>query len=199
MANNNTLKSDIRQYIYSNQNEEITGNILRDVLLEMVDSLGDGWTYKGVATTSTNPGTPDDNVFYIATAPGTYTNFGGLSVADGEVAILKYNGSWAKDVTGAATSAQVTQLGQKLTSSVAYNENIEGKFIYPSGVIGDSDSFYILSCSLKVGYIYRIHVESKIGSTLSIAAIFNGEISTVNFISSLGSNIEDNKIHVTPN
>jgi hypothetical protein len=93
MANNNTLKSDIRQYIYSNQNEEITGNILRDVLLEMVDTLGDGWTYKGVATTTTNPGTPDDNVFYIATAPGTYTNFGGLSVVDGEVAILKYNGS----------------------------------------------------------------------------------------------------------
>lgn len=121
MANHNDLKSDIRQYIYSNQNEEITGNILRDVLLEMVDSLGDGWTYKGVATTSTNPGTPDDNVFYIATAPGTYTNFGGLSVADGEVAILKYNGSWAKDVTGAATSAQVTQLGQKVDDN---SENI---------------------------------------------------------------------------
>lgn len=114
MANNNTLKSDIRQYIYSNQNEEITGNILRDVLLEMVDTLGDGWTYKGVATTTTNPGTPDDNVFYIATAPGTYTNFGGLSVADGEVAILKYNGSWAKDVTGAATKAQLDQLGQEV-------------------------------------------------------------------------------------
>lgn len=110
MANHNDLKTDIRQYIYSNQNEEITGNILRDVLLEMVDTLGDGWTYKGVATTTTNPGTPDSNVFYIATVPGTYTNFGGISVADGEVAILKYNGSWAKDVTGAATSAQVTQL-----------------------------------------------------------------------------------------
>lgn len=121
MANNNTLKSDIRQYIYSNQNEEITGNILRDVLLEMVDSLGDGWTYKGVATTSTNPGTPDDNVFYIATAPGTYTNFGGLSVVDGEVAILKYNGSWTKEVTGAATAAQVTQLGQDVEDNT---ENI---------------------------------------------------------------------------
>lgn len=112
MANNSALKQDIRDYIYTNHNEEITGNILRDVLLEMVDTLGDGWTYKGVATTTTNPGTPDDNVFYIATAPGSYTNFGGLSVSDGEVAILKYNGSWAKDVTGAATKAQVTQLGQ---------------------------------------------------------------------------------------
>ena len=130
MANNSALKQDIRDYIYTNHNEGITGNILRDVLLAMVDTLGDGWTYKGVATTTTNPGTPDDNVFYIATAPGTYTNFGGLSVADGEVAILKYNGSWAKDVTGAATKAQLNQLGRKV------DELAQGKFY---GYFSDAD------------------------------------------------------------
>lgn len=40
MANYDDLKAEIRQYIYSNQNEEITGNILRDILLEIVDTMG---------------------------------------------------------------------------------------------------------------------------------------------------------------
>lgn len=114
MANYANLKSDIAGVIRTNNNEEITGDILQEQLLGMVDSLGAGFQYKGVATPTTAPGTPDENVFYIASTAGTYTNFGGLAVAEGEVAILKYNGSWAKEVTGAATAAQVTQLGQEV-------------------------------------------------------------------------------------
>lgn len=115
MANYANLKSDIAGVIRTNNNEEITGDILQEQLLGMVDSLGAGFQYKGVATPTTAPGTPDENVFYIASTAGTYTNFGGLAVADGEVAILKYNGSWTKEVTGAATAAQVTQLRQEVT------------------------------------------------------------------------------------
>ena len=91
----------------------------------MVDSLGAGFKYKGVATPTTAPGTPDENVFYIASTAGTYTNFGSLVVAEGEVAILKYNGSWAKEVTGAATAAQVTQLGQELDGFVEETDSDE--------------------------------------------------------------------------
>lgn len=112
MANYNNLKATINANIKANGNEEITGPILNTVLNQAVTTLGDGWSYKGIATPSMSPGTPDSNVFYIATTAGTYTNFGSLVVAEGEVAILKYNGSWAKEVTGAATAAQVTQLGQ---------------------------------------------------------------------------------------
>lgn len=70
----------------------------------------------GMAT-PTNPGsaqTPDYKCFYLATTPDTYTNLGGLIVADGEVAILKYDTSWHKEVTGAATAEQLNQLGQKI-------------------------------------------------------------------------------------
>lgn len=56
-----------------------------------------GYLLAGIATPSTNPGVPDGNVFYLATTAGTYTNFGGLSVEDGELAILKYDGTWSKD------------------------------------------------------------------------------------------------------
>ena len=83
----------------------------------MVEELGAGYQYMGVATPTTNPGTLDCRCFYIASAAGTYTYFKNSSnvalvVNDGEVAILKYDTSWSKEVTGAATAAQVTQLGQ---------------------------------------------------------------------------------------
>lgn len=54
--------------------------------------LGEGYVYAGIATTSTNPGTPTGKVFYIATAAGTYTNFSGIELTQG-INILKYNGS----------------------------------------------------------------------------------------------------------
>lgn len=114
MANYANLKATINANIKANGTEAITGPVLNSVLTAAVNTLGAGYQFMGVATTSTNPGTPDANVFYIAATPGTYTNFGGKTVADGEVAILKYNGTWTKEVTGAATAAQVTQLGQEV-------------------------------------------------------------------------------------
>ena len=114
MANYANLKATINANIKANGTEAITGPVLNSVLTAAVNTLGAGYQFMGVATTSTNPGTPDANVFYIAATPGTYTNFGGKTVADGEVAILKYNGTWTKEVTGAATAAQLTQLGQEL-------------------------------------------------------------------------------------
>ena len=103
MANYATLKAAIAAAIKQNGNNEITGNLLQQQLLAMVNSLGVGYQFIGIATPDTNPGTPDPNVFYIASTPGTYTYFGGAILADGEIAILKYNGAWSKDSTGAAS------------------------------------------------------------------------------------------------
>ncbi len=118
MSNYNSLKATINANIKTNGNQEITGNILNSVLNAIVNTLGAGYQYAGIATSSTNPGTPDANVFYIAATAGTYTNMGGLVVFDGEVAILKYNGSWTKDVTGVATAEQVSQLSQKIGNGI---------------------------------------------------------------------------------
>lgn len=115
MANYANLKSTIDANVNTNGTEAITGAVLNSVLKQMVSTMGEaGYLYKGVATPATSPGTPDTNVWYLASTAGTYTNFGGAVVADGEVAILKYNGSWTKEVTGAATAAQVTQLGKEV-------------------------------------------------------------------------------------
>lgn len=95
MANYNSLKSAIQEVIRTNGNNEITGAILQQTLLAIIDSLGVGYSFIGFATPVTNPGTPDQNVFYLATTPGNYPNFG-LSVGKNEIVAFTYSGSWVK-------------------------------------------------------------------------------------------------------
>lgn len=142
MANYATLKAAIAAAIRENGNNEITGNLLQQQLLAMVNSLGVGYQYIGTATPVTNPGTPDQNVFYLASTAGTYTNFGGLVLADGEIAILKYNGAWSKDSTGAASLEMVNQLGQYVENPEFVKVVIDndGRVLY--GIKKDGDFFF---------------------------------------------------------
>lgn len=111
--------AEVQAILDAVQDKETTRPVLNSSKLitsgAVRNALAEGYLYKGVADHTTNPGTPTEKVFYIASDPGTYSNFGaGISVADGEVAILKYDTAWHKEVTGAATSAQVTELGQQV-------------------------------------------------------------------------------------
>lgn len=108
MANYSVLLADIASAIYENHNNEIDALDLKGVLDEMVASLGDGYLIqKTLATPSTDPGTPDTNVAYFASQAGTYTNFGGIQVAAGEVALLCWDGSWTKLTTGAMSAGAI--------------------------------------------------------------------------------------------
>ena len=110
MANYSTLKAAIQAVIKTNANNEITGAILQSSLLSMINSLGVGYQFMGIATPSTNPGTPDQNVFYLASTAGTYTNFNSIILVQDETAILRYDGSWHKDSSGFATSEVVNRI-----------------------------------------------------------------------------------------
>ena len=145
MANFSALKTAIQNAIKQNGNEEITGDVLQQILLSIVSTMGDGsintieqnlsqetlarqngdntlqsninaealargnadtqlqnainaikanidngYVYAGIATPSSTP--VSGKVFYIATAAGTYTNFGGQVLTQG-INILRFNGS----------------------------------------------------------------------------------------------------------
>ena len=98
MANYSTLITDITAKIYENAGNDITGQDLQDVLLEMVQEMGQsGMVCLGIADGNTNPpGSSDSNIFYIA-GEGTYSNFGGLTVNAGEIALFIWDGlAWVK-------------------------------------------------------------------------------------------------------
>ena len=69
------LKDAIKQVIKQNGNQEITGSILQNALVNIINTIGEGATFAGIATPETDPGTPDGNVFYLAFKAGDYVNF----------------------------------------------------------------------------------------------------------------------------
>lgn len=116
MANYSTLKAAIADVIKQNGNNEITGNILQQSLLAMVNSLGAYYQFVGVATPSITPGTPDQNVYYIGGA-GVYSNFGTpITIRNGHVGVFYYNGQWN-------------------SNTIAINELLKGSFIEGRGGI----------------------------------------------------------------
>lgn len=112
MANWTVLKEAIASVIKTNGNQEITGAVLQSTLNSIVNSIGENATFAGIATPITNPGTPDGPVFYFAAIAGSYSNFGGIEVLKGELAIFKWNnGTWIKETlelaAGSATEQEI--------------------------------------------------------------------------------------------
>lgn len=130
MANYNTLKTSIQEVIKTNGNKEITGQVLQDSLIAMINSFGAGYQFVGVATPETNPGTPDQNVFYIGGA-GTYSNFGtSIVIPQGSLCVFAYNGDWVKNaisivnvindlITGGANNALSAEQGKVLNQELS--------------------------------------------------------------------------------
>lgn len=89
---NSEIKTTITSAIKPNGKGEITGQNLQDVLIAMVNVLGEGYMYLGDATPLTDPNIPDNKVFYLATEAGTYTNFDNIVVS--EPSILYFDTQW---------------------------------------------------------------------------------------------------------
>ena len=115
------------------------------VLLECIQSLlSGGMPFGGIATPDTEPAISDQNVFYIATEPGTYANFGGIEIAEGEAVILEWRGSWVKKISGFATQEQLTELedtlnGEESQQSVDVDTSVHA-YVSTSGVKIDTSS-----------------------------------------------------------
>ena len=97
MANYTELKAAVSAVIKQNGKNEITGALLQNTLLSIINNVGANATYIGTATPATKPGTPDGNVFYISVTPGIYTNFGGLVLERGKAYTITNgaNNAWS--------------------------------------------------------------------------------------------------------
>lgn len=133
MGNYEQLKQAVADVVKSNGNQEITGNILQNTLLKIISTVGSGATFAGIATPTTNPGTPDQNVFYIASEDGIYSNFRNV-VLENEIAIFTNGkGIWKEEKIGIVTHKQVSELESKLIPSIIeiikpYNNWIRDKY-----------------------------------------------------------------------
>ena len=121
---------------------------------DLIDSMvSDGFAFMGTAVLTpipTNPGTPDQKMVYIAVEPGTYTNFGNLVVADGEVALLKYDSSWTKETTGIASQAKLTKVESEAIYDVSAHNN-NAVFESLQSLLSNSDLNSLIPTSIRCG------------------------------------------------
>ena len=154
MASYNELLALIDAYINQNGVQAITGQVLNGVLRAMVDQLGRGYTIMGTAVPSTDPGTPDGPESWFASTPGTYTDMGGLTVANAELALLSYTPSdgWAKTTLTqgiVSTSASVNnQVGTPSVTSSYVDGVLTFTFENLKGNTGDPAGFGAVTASV---------------------------------------------------
>lgn len=98
MANWIKLKKAIADVIKTNGNQEITGAIMQQTLMSIVDNVGGNAQFGGVAVPSTVPADTDGSVFYLASTQGEYPNFSNINVDASEMAVFTKDtaGTWVK-------------------------------------------------------------------------------------------------------
>lgn len=135
MANYTDLKAAIANVIKQNGKNEITGNLLQQTLFSMVNALGLGQQFRGMATFKTDPTGVDSPQFWFATDLGTYTHFNNFTLTRGIAMLSNATGIWdgvqidipnMLDINNYATQASPT-------------------FNYVQGYIDSSGFFYVPS------------------------------------------------------
>ena len=129
---NSTLKAAIIAAIKNNPDPKISGDILQEQLISIVEAVDKGMLFMGTATPATTP-SGQSRCCLMASRPGTYTNFTGTDgnpvvVAQGEVALLctvfvENDMRWVKIVLPMAPTSEIKVL-------VVGNSFVEDEFSY---------------------------------------------------------------------
>ena len=163
MGNYEELKQAVSNVIKSNGNQEITGAILQNALLTIISTIGADATFAGIATPTTNPGTPDQNVFWIAFQSGIYSNFNGIKLESRGGIFSNKNGQWeftsfgigflaATDIMINNTNTYATVLDVPVNRVFAISNVLTSDFGLPQQGYGVLFSFCPYSEPILQGY-----------------------------------------------
>lgn len=151
-----SLKSLVRQYINTNAENEITGQILQNVLITMIDELGSEYSIEGIATPTTNPGSPSGKAMYFASQSGTYTYFDGATLPLG-IHLLVYNGtSWSHQTFFAVDATPTSGSSNFISSGAVFDafKNDGGAYDvsvhFPTGGVNGGNTYTLDSAIAKV-------------------------------------------------
>lgn len=174
------LKAGISAVVKENNNQEITGTNLQNVLITMVNSLGANATCGGIAHPNTSPGTPDGPVFWIASEPGVYANFGNTEIDN--TGIFTWNGaSWSfeeldfmKNIAIPKVVNNLTEGGEESALSAEMGKLLYNNFIALFNALGEGafwsgrptlnwDVTYAYISSGLVFHLDSLHMGGKSG------------------------------------
>ena len=129
MANYASLYATIAANIYENHLNQVTAEMVKAACDSMVASLGYGYQFRGAAAPGdAGPGNIDQRVFYIASTPGTYSGFGGITLAANEVALLKWDSVWSKETLDIPSKTQImARLAAQDAQIAVQNGRLDGQ------------------------------------------------------------------------
>ena len=140
--NNINTKKNVKIYTDEKQLGNIADKEVYALKNEVNALKNAGYLYAGVATSTTNPGTPNAKVFYIANGKGTYEKFGGINVTEDDVVVLYWDSSWHKVSTGIASDEKLSELSAEVNGIVYDAPAIESIF-HLTNEISAGDSLII--------------------------------------------------------
>lgn len=190
MADYQILKEAVAAVIKDNGNNEITGDLMQSTLFAIINTLGTGYQFAGVADAAVVPGTPDAKLFYVAKGPGTYLNFNNLVVNDGELAfffIPSGYSSWYK--------MAVPLVGSGFTLYSPERFNVAELPARPT----DGKKYYLIAYRIVSNSIYREYLYTS--QPLVDGGMWHAErqINNIEFVPNVDSYTNNPPNTITPN
>lgn len=184
MANYSRLKDDIASVIRTNGNNEITGELLQSALFQIVNELGAGADFAGIATKLTVPET-ERTVFYFANPEesGLYNNFD-VTVNENTITVIS-------NLTGVYIANEILDFGDyrhdidSIFDILGMGDEIE-KEIIPYSKDGDLTTintnqwFYLNQTSLVGKTITKVKANFAEAGTFTV--LFGKYMNTSNYV-----------------
>lgn len=172
MANYSTLKSEINSKVFENDEQQISGENLNIVLNKMVELLGYGYQFGGMASKNIAPRITDAKVFYIALEKGVYTFLGQSEVKN--PSFITHSDTWhVFPIYDGQMFNDLGEVSDNWWESLA--EYPEGAYTFTNM---DGDKAYVIKDETDEGgnftFIYKDSVERD--------AIFLGEFTDGDYI-----------------
>jgi len=176
--NNEILKQSVRDQIKENGNKEITGPILQNTILAVINQFGTGSVYGGFAVPTTVPANTDVNLFYLAKTPGTYTNFASYVLTEGKTVVFtNKTGVWVAEeyisVKSIKTIAKTGTVGLVDTYTITYTDNTIFTFTVTNGVktVDWSATSFVSGVQVfKDGQIYESNAATVAGDVPGVSS-----------------------------
>lgn len=178
MGSYKQLKQAVSDVIKTNGSQEITGAILQNALLSIISTIGSNATFAGIATPETNPGTPDQNIFYIASSNGVYSNFDGYKLEDEIVLFVNESQSWKhvlcniynKDKVKKNAANDISNIIDVIGTKTNVYVNNSGKEVYTTAA--NRELYEIDLSRIPIGTIVKIKYKS-LGSSAYGITVYN--------------------------
>lgn len=141
MANNQILKDAIANVIKTNGNNEITGQLMQNTLLSIINHFGSGAIFLGVAQPNTVPLNNDVVGFYIANVNGVYVNFDSYNLQNNDLVIFtnktgSYKMEFELKIKSIVSNEKTSTVGNVDTYTITYTDGSTTIWTVTNGIDG---------------------------------------------------------------